>query len=413
MQFITRLLTTAACLAVTAAAVPAIAKPAQKADASAEPKRQFSKEFATSLAPYEKALAAGDYATASAAVEATRPKAKTPDEVYTLNQVALLIATRQGDTSAQARAAEGMLSSGAATATDNAKLNVFLAARAYNEKRDAEALRYATAAKAAGATDPSIEQILTSSAARQGDFTGAIASAEAQIAAMKAAGQTPEEDSYRQLVGFAQQSKDVALQERYSQLWVAAYPTSKTWRTVLMNSISLHQFGEGVQLDYFRLLRATNSLSTAEDWRGYAELGSALNLNGEVLSAANAGTGVGVLNNQAMQEIYARSKSKQAADRASLITEAKTASAKTSAKPVANAGDALVGYGDYAQAVDLYKIALTKSGVDTDEVTMRLGIAQALGGQLAEAKTSFAKVQGERQPLAGYWMVWVDHQLAG
>ncbi len=413
MRSVTRLLTTAAGLAVAfaVAAVPAIAKPAQKADASAAPKRQFSKEFATTLAPYEKALAAQDYATASAAVEAARPKAKSPDEVYTVNQIALLIATRQGDTAAQSRAVEAMLSSGAATAMDMAKLNVFLAGRAYNDKRDADALRFANAAKAAGSTDPAIDQILASSAVRQGDFAGAIASTEARIAAMKAAGQAPDEATYRQLVGYAQQGKDVALQDRYSQQWVSAYPTPANWRVVLMNSMAGRKLEDSVQLDYFRLMRATNALSSSDDWRGYAELASFLNLNGEVLAAVNAGTSAGVLNNQSVQEIYARSKSKQSEDRASLVSEAKTAAAKTQAKPVAAAADALVGYGDYAKAVDLYRIALTKPGVNTDEVTMRMGIAQALAGRFADAKASFAKVQGERQVLATYWTLWVDRQM--
>lgn len=408
MRSVTRLLTTAAGLAIAFAAVPASVLAQQKSDAPAEPKRKFSKEFATALAPYEKALAAQDYATASAAVEAARPKAKSPDEVYTLNQVALLIATRQSDTAAQSRAVEGMLASGAATAKDNATLNVFLAGRAYNEKRDADALRYARAAKAAGSADASIDQILAASAVRQGDFAGAISNTQASIAAAKAAGQTPDEGTYRQLVGYAQQSKDVALQDKFSQQWIAAYPTPANWRTVLMNSMANRNFGEPVQLDYFRLLRATNALSTPDDWRGYAKLASYLNLNGEVLAAVGAGTSAGVLNNQSVQEIYAKSKSKQAEDRASLVTEAKTASSKPQAKPVAAAADALVGYGDYARAIDLYRIALTKPGVNTDEVTLRMGIAQALAGQSAEAKASFAKVQGERQVLATYWTLWVD-----
>lgn len=409
MRSTIRLLTTAAGLAVALAAVPMGSAVAQKS-APAEQKRKFSKEFATTLAPYEKALAAGDYATANAAVEAARAKAKSPDEVYTLNQVALLIGTRQGDADAQTRAATAMLASGAATAKDNASLNAFLAERAYNEKRDADAVRFANAAKAAGSTAASLDQILAGSAVRQGDFAGAITATEARVAAMRAAGQTPDEASLRQLVGYAQQGKDTALQDRYSQQWVAAYPTPENWRLVLMNSMAGRNFSEPVQLDFFRLMRLTKSLSTAQDWRGYAELASVLNLNGEVLSAVDDGTSSGVLDNQSVQEIYARSKSKQAEDRASLITEARTAASKTQAKPVAAAADALAGYGDYAKALDLYQIALGKPGANTNEITMRMGIAQALAGQFPAAKASFAKVSGERQVLATYWTLWVDRQ---
>lgn len=407
MRSVIRLFT-AAGLAGACIALPTTTAAAQKADAQTEPKRQYTKEFATALAPFVKALEAKDYAAASAAVEAARVKAKTPDEIYTVNQVALQIATAQSNPAAQYAAIEAMLASGGATATDKSVFNVFLSRRAYDEKRDDDALRYARAAKAAGSIDPVVDQIIVASAARQGDYATAIAGGQGQIDAMKAAGQVPEESAYRQLVGLAQRSKDTALEHQMYQQWIAAYPSTENWRAVLMNSMAGRKLGEPVQLDFFRLMRATNALSSADEWRSYAELASSQNLNGEVVAAVDAGSQAGVLESGGVREVYDRSKAKIAEDRASLINEARTASSKTTAKPVAAAADALMGYGEYAQAVDLYRIALTKPGVETDEVTLRMGIAQALSGDNAGAKTTFGRVGGDRQVLADYWTLWLD-----
>ena len=69
----------------------------------------------------------------------------------------------------------------------------------------------------------------------------------------------------------------------------------------------------------------------------------------------------------------------------------------------ARLGDAYYGYGQYAEAAELYRAALQKGGEDPDLVNIRLGAALALAGQRAEAETAFRAVTGgPRAELAQY-----------
>ena len=75
--------------------------------------------------------------------------------------------------------------------------------------------------------------------------------------------------------------------------------------------------------------------------------------------------------------------------------------------------DAYVGYGSYAQAIDLYKVAIAKGQVDLPTVYLHMGWAQALSGDAAGAKASFAQVTGARKTIADFWVIHLDHPTAG
>ena len=72
-------------------------------------------------------------------------------------------------------------------------------------------------------------------------------------------------------------------------------------------------------------------------------------------------------------------------------------------------GDGYYGYGNYAKAIELYKLALTKGGVDANMVNTRIGAALAKSGDKAGAKAAFAQVTGPRKELADFWTVYLDH----
>lgn len=415
MRPFNRLLTSAATLGALALAIPAAsAVAAQADDEKAAPKRNLSKAFVGALQPYEKALAAKDYPAAMTAVNAARAVAKTPDEKYLADRVAFNIASAQKDEAAQAVAINGILASGAAPQNEVALFNSVLASRAFNAKDTAGAMRYAAAARAAGSTNPDLALIEAQGYANLNDYPKAIAAFDQIIAARIAAGETVEESFYARNAQLAQKSADRGMLDAALLKWVTAYPSSKTWHDALVNSMLAGKYPSDVQLDYLRLMRAAKALNTAEDYRSYAQLASYDNLNGEVIAVVDAGTGAGILQPGDTADVYSQAKAKSGEDQASLKREIASASSKTAAKPVAAAADALAGYGDYANAISLYKIAADKPGADANELNLKLGVAQAMSGQYAEAKTSFAKVNsGPRQVLATYWMVWLDDQQTG
>ena len=82
-------------------------------------------------------------------------------------------------------------------------------------------------------------------------------------------------------------------------------------------------------------------------------------------------------------------------DAPGLATEARGAANGTAAQ---NAGDVFLSLGSWAEAEEMYALALQKGGVDRDRTLTRLGIAQAQQGKKAEARATFEQVAGARAP---------------
>ena len=97
-----------------------------------------------------------------------------------------------------------------------------------------------------------------------------------------------------------------------------------------------------------------------------------------------------------------------AEDRASLPGQ-RTARAcrRATGRAARQTADAFYGYGQYAEAAELYRAALQKGGEDANLVNIRLGAALALAGQRAEAEAAFRAVTGPRAELAQYWLIWL------
>ena len=89
------------------------------------------------------------------------------------------------------------------------------------------------------------------------------------------------------------------------------------------------------------------------------------------------------------------------------------AAAATAAKAAPDAKKAMVtaeayyGYGDYAQAADLYRAALTKSGVDKDLANLRLGMALTQAGDKAGATNALNAAGGAQAQVAKLWLTYL------
>ena len=70
--------------------------------------------------------------------------------------------------------------------------------------------------------------------------------------------------------------------------------------------------------------------------------------------------------------------------------------------------DGFYGLGDYTRAAELYRAALSKSGVDTNQVNLRLGMALARGGDKAGAATALGAVTGPLAELAKFWLLYAN-----
>ena len=93
----------------------------------------------------------------------------------------------------------------------------------------------------------------------------------------------------------------------------------------------------------------------------------------------------------------------------SLSSSETKAKASKDGKLASQTGDAYLGDGNNAKAIEMYNLALSKGGVNTDLVNLHIGIAQARMGDKAAAIASFDKVQSQPSAaIANFWKIALD-----
>lgn len=405
-------------------ASPATAK--KKDDAAADQgqaKIKLTPAVQNNLAAAQTALKANDLATAQAKLDAAKPGIATDQDRYFVGQIAYQLGKAKNDQAAENEGIDLMVQSGQAPATMMRQLLTVQAQNAYNAKNYPLAQQKLVAAQAAGADDPAIVPMLVESMRLSGDTLKALQTLNSAIDANIAANKpVPNEWFQRGLtIGYTAKPSPAdapAIADATSaitQKWVAAYPTKSNWHDALATYGSQYKIPTDVQVDSFRLQRAAGVLSGDTDYREYAD-DVYLRYPNEAVTVLKEGSDKGVVNLTAKNdaaEVYGIAKGKVAADKASLPAGEKSARIAANGKAALSMGDAYAGYGDYAKAAELYKVAIDKGGIDVPTATLRMGWVQALGGNAAAAKQTFAQVTGIRKPLAQFWIVHLDHPTQG
>lgn len=418
MKFVTSTaigLTLALGAMMVAAVNPALAKKKEEA-APAGP--NFSPAFRTAAQPLQTAITAKDYATAKTALPAAQAAASTDDDKYQVSLMALIIAQNDKDNAAMATAADGVIASGKAPPAQLKQILTMRAQIAYNANdfraSDAAFTKLLQADPADGDTAISLAQVKV----REGRGAEALPIIDQAIQARKSSGQAVPEDWYQRALALAFDSKP-PMPDRvitYGQQLIAAYPNPKNWRSVLQTYRETTKIDQQTDLDTLRLMRVTSALAGERDYYEYAQLANDKGYPGEAKAVIDEGMASNMVDNKALatsralNEIKAVAGPKIAADKASLPAIEKRARAGADGKIALNTADAYLGYNMFPQAVDLYKVALQKGGVDPNIVNVRLGIALARSGQKAAALQAFGGVTGTRQPIAHYWTVWANQQ---
>jgi tetratricopeptide (TPR) repeat protein len=401
-------------LGATTAATPAFAKEKEAAKPAA---MQLSPKVRTGAVAAQAAIAKSDWAGAKAAIDTAEPEIKTPDDKFILGQLTLQVAQKGGMQDLFPKAVNMMIDSGKAPPEMVGQLQMVKAKMAYQAKDYATAETALLAAQAAGSTDADLIPVLVSSQHEQGKDLVALQSLTATIDKQVAANQPVPEAWYQRgiAIGYgAKASPDkAALQAITADLakkWVSAYPTKSNWRDSLIIYRDSAKLDPDTEIDLYRLLYSTGGMKGERDYMDYV-LATYLRYPGEALMVLNAGTSSGQVNpaGKNATEIKGIVSAKVPADKASLAGADKSAAAAANGKIALNTADAFLGYGEWAKAVAMYKLALQKGGVDANVVNVRLGMALAKSGDAAGAKAAFAAVTGPRKALADLWTVFVDH----
>jgi tetratricopeptide (TPR) repeat protein len=310
----------------------------------------------------------------------------------------------------QAQAVDAMLASGAAPVEAQPPLLAAQAAFALESNNFAAAESSLTRLLT---IEPNNVQRITQLAQvkmRLGKRADALALYQRAMQLSAASGQPAPEDLLRQMLALAYEGRMAAPALEYSRALITAYPNAENWRSVLGVHRDLSAGGgpATVDIDLSRLMRAAHALSSEADYADYADTANRAGLPGE----AKAVIEEGLAHNAFPAHVeYARGRlavynARVSENRAGMAAQRIQALGRGSGEDARIAGDTYFGYGEYPQAAELYRAALTK-GQDPNLINIRLGAALAMAGQRAEAEAAFHAVTGPRAQLAGFWLLWL------
>ena len=393
------------CALMTTAAAPAAAKEKQKKEETQGAQISPSKGFAPSFKGLNEALSKKDAAALQAALAEAQPKATTEDDKYLVGFFTLQLGILNKDKALQGQGLDTALATGKVPASEAPVYNLFSGQFAYEKKDYAKAAQRFEAAKAAGSTEPNLPLLLVNSYVSGGQVDKGVALAKEEINRMLAAGQQPPEQLFVTPARALQESKRTNEMLDLLALRVQAYPNAATWNQTLRLVLGTTSGNKAMSLDVFRLMRATNALLDRSEYAEYAQLATEAALPGEAVSAIEAGKRTKVIpaTDTALNEVLKVQTDRAGDEESTIGAYAKKPSTLSNPKVAGATGDALVGYGRYADAIPLYQAA-ANGGADKEMWTYRMAVAQAMSGDAASAKTTFGQITGPYQLLAKFWL---------
>lgn len=403
-------------------------QPAQSGQPAAQRRYNLSRAEQTALNPLLAAntaaidaQAAGqtaNWAGVQALLPAAQAAARGVDARYLIARVQLSIALGTNNLEGQEAALAALLAN---TSTPAAEATSYRTAQSAILNRRAEeafqANDFATAERLfrqlvqANPGDTRLQTNLRIVQERSGNTAGALEGINEAIRTAEAAGGVAAEDLYQRAWrvphAAGQRSAAIAALQRL----VAAYPTSANWRLAV--DVLRERENDDVQylIDIYRLGRNANVVQRSE----FVPLANTLiqaSYYGEAKAVLDAGIAARTISaDQAdVRPVLAQIRDRLAQDQAGLAGEIREARGSGTALQARNVGDALYGYGRYAEAAELYRVALTKGGQDANLLNTRLGAALAMAGQRAEAETALRAVTGNRSEIAAFWLTWLNRR---
>ena len=375
---------------------------AQATDSGARP----SKGAVKAIVALQQAITANDAAAYPGALAAAKAAATTNQDRYIIARLQLNKAFADKDNVSMKQAIDDVA---AAQVLDNAtvaKLYTGLGSSLYAAKQFDQA---AAAFERGLALDPNNVDSMTNLAESRfamGRKAEAVPLLQKVVATRVAAGQKPEEALYRRLFEIAYDSK-LPNSVEVGKQWVAAYPSATSWRNALAVYQNVNKPGVEEVLNLLRLMRATGALSNPADFSLYATAAADQGNYVEAQAVIDEGLSKSAINanDRLIKEIIDGLKGKPKATAADLAVATKDAKTGTAFLRI---GDRYFGMGDYAKAIELYRMAEGKPGTDPNIVNMHLGMALARSGDKAGATEAFKKVTGPNAQIAQYWTIYVN-----
>ena len=326
---------------------------------------------------------------------------KTPYENYMVEEMRGAAAIAAGDTGTAAQAYETLLNSGKLTGEDEQRTSAALAGIYFQEKNYAKAIAVAQRYLKAGGADPEMRVLLVQSYYLSNDCTSVVNQLKAGIDAEVRAGRTPDESQLNLLGTCAQRVKDEATYRSTLEKLVAYHPKPSYWDDLFQAIRSKPGYSSRLEVDMYRLRRATGSFASADDYMQMTELSIVAGTTAEAKQVIDQGFTSGALGHDAQAD---REKRLQA------LAAKRAAAPVDKANPVApiDAGFNLVFAGQVKPGLAMMEDAIAKGGLDhPDEAQLHLGVAYYVAGQKARALQVFHAVKGSdgSADLARLWLL--------
>lgn len=205
---------------------------------------------------------------------------------------------------------------------------------------------------------------------------------------------------------------------------VTFYPSKQNWDRAIYTMTLINKYTTSDKIDLLRLRDRTNTMTEADNYLDYMVYASPNRLPAEVLRVVDMGIKAGVLTPateiatdsgmSTVGKVQALAQGRLAEDNTLLgIQERDALGPKGDAKLALSAGDAFLSHSMAAKAEAMYRLALTKPGVDASRANLRLGIVLFDQGKYADALAAFGKVSDARAPIAQLWIAATKHKMAG
>jgi len=374
--------------------------------------QEYTKNFVAVYQPVAEIVGAegGDLNAARSQLDGIYAAIGSEDDRNAAGSLTLNIGTKLSDKSLQRRGLEMMLQSGKVAPEQQPQFQWFVGNLAYDAKDYAAARTALQGAWDAGYREEDPRPIIAESYFGEGQPQQGIAYIKELVAEQQAAGQPVNENLIRRALKFAYEGNQTAEATDLSALLVTTNPTAESWTQGLQVVNAMVDLEPQAQLDLLRLMAATDSLSDRREYVTYIEAADVRVMSNEVQRVLAKGLQKGIFS--ASDDYY--SEVKRLADQRApidqrdapgLVADARSAAQGNAAM---NAGDVQLSLADYAQAEQMFQLAVEKGVTDRDRALTRLGIAQAMQGKAAEAKATLEQVSGARAPVARMWMAYAD-----
>ncbi|MPV71635.1 tetratricopeptide repeat protein [Burkholderia sp. BE17] len=313
---------------------------------------------------------------------------RTPYETYMVEEMRGAAAMAAGDSGTAAQAYEAVLNSGRLSGEDERRTTAALAGIYFQQRNYPLAIRTAQRYLKAGGTDPEMRTLLTQSYYLSNDCAPVVSQLKASTDAQANGGHAPDEGQLQMLATCAQKVKDGSAYRGALGLLVAYHPSPAYWDEMVTAIRGNPGYLSSLDLDIYRLRRATGSLATADAYMEMTQLALVAGSPAEGKQVIDQGFASGVLGKDAQADREKRLQA-LAAKRAQPGGDAATPAA-----PI-DAGMNLVFAGHAQQGLPMMEQAIAKGGLEhPDAARLRLGEAYYVAGQKAHAVQVLRTVKG-------------------